>query len=69
MHKIILTLSRINSVKIKWIHIGTGDLYSEILTLAEQYLSGLPNISYEFMGSLTNPQVRAYYNEHFIDLF
>lgn len=69
VHKIILTLSRINSVKIKWIHIGTGDLYSEILTLAEQYLSGLPNISYEFMGSLTNPQVRAYYNEHFIDLF
>ena len=69
VHKIILTLSQINSVKIKWIHIGTGDLYSEILTLAEQYLSDLPNISYEFMGSLTYPQVRAYYNEHFIDLF
>lgn len=66
----IVALSMKNpSLDIKWFHIGGGSLYSEIVDYANQCLSIIGNVSFCFVGKLTNKQVYEFYQNTNIDVF
>lgn len=66
---LILALSEIRNINIKWTHIGDGDYRDIIVNLAKEKLSSKENISYSFLGQITNDQVRNFYENEPIDLF
>jgi colanic acid/amylovoran biosynthesis glycosyltransferase len=52
--------------QLKWTHIGTGQLHSQLENSAAQ----LPaNIQVEFAGALSNKEVLAFYQQKHVDLF
>lgn len=52
--------------QLKWIHIGTGQLHSQLENSAAQ----LPaNIQVEFAGALSNKEVLTFYEQNHVDLF
>ncbi|ADQ79464.1 glycosyl transferase group 1 [Paludibacter propionicigenes WB4] len=52
--------------QLKWTHIGTGQLHSQLENSAAQ----LPaNIQVEFAGALSNNEVLAFYQQKHVDLF
>lgn len=52
--------------QLKWTHIGTGQLHSQLESSATQ----LPaNIQVEFAGALSNKEVLKFYQQNHIDLF
>ena len=53
--------------KIKWYHIGDGDLFNRLKDLAEEKLP--ENIHYEFLGQLPNQKILEFYKNNRIDLF
>ncbi|MBQ7581799.1 MAG: glycosyltransferase [Lachnospiraceae bacterium] len=56
-------------VKIRWVHIGSGSDLEKVRQTAQELLSKLPHISYEFKGALTNAQVRDFYEKTTTDCF
>ncbi|WP_063656175.1 glycosyltransferase [Aliivibrio fischeri] len=56
------------NTNITWTHIGDGPLFSQIKTYAEKQFYD-SNVSYEFLGNLTNENVLNFYKEHEIDFF
>lgn len=55
--------------KINWTHIGGGPLLDSLKEQASSSLDSKENVSYQFLGSLTNKEVQKYYCEHNVDLF
>ena len=66
--KLIDTLADIEKLKIKWTHIGGGELYQNLLEKAYKKLNYKSNIKYEFLGNLTNDEVFEYLKNNEIDL-
>ena len=55
--------------ELRWIHIGDGIEYPEIVKLANEKLNNNINIKYRFLGRLTNDMVRLYMKEPNINVF
>lgn len=72
LERLIEDLSLLSSNKnVKWTHIGGGvdgktDYFEQIKKYAEVKLK---NISFEFMGPLSNPEVYEYYKNNPVDVF
>lgn len=68
---IIEGLSNIHSVeqKIRWVHIGDGDVLDMLEELAEKKLGTNTNVEYCFMGQMPNEQVLEYYNRQYVGCF
>jgi len=58
-----------NDKKIKWIHIGWGELADEIIQLSKELLGSKGNISYNFLGAKSNKEVIEFYRKNPVDLF
>ncbi len=50
-----------------WTHIGSGEMFNKIKTLAKDILPS--NVQVEFVGNLSNQEVFSFYESHNIDLF
>lgn len=68
VNKIIEALSLIDSIKIKWFHIGTGILYDDLLSLAKIKLQNKENVDFEFVGFIENQKLKEFYLKHNFDL-
>ena len=55
--------------KVKWSHIGDGPLRSSLEEMAGSILGSLRNVSYNFIGHLSNSEVYKFYRDNKIDLF
>lgn len=64
---IIAGLSLIKDDRIHWTHIGEGDKSEELKQLAQKALS--PNITWEFMGYMTNEEIHKFYSENHVACF
>lgn len=69
LHLIVDTLSTISEININWVHIGDGIEKENVEFLASSKLSGMNNITYTFVGHLTNEEVYNYYSSSNFDLF
>ena len=69
LDRIITTLLKWNGPKIKWTHIGSGILESEIIKAAEEMRKKKHNVEIHFTGRLDNSEVIEYYSKNHIDLF
>lgn len=69
LNLLIAALSLLNGEQITlvWNHIGDGPDAEDLKKLASSQLSG--NISFSFLGNLSNEQVMAYYQHNQVDLF
>lgn len=65
--RIIKALAKINSINIKWTHIGDGSLLPGIKNLAECTLP--PNIQTKFVGNLENSKIYEVYKKNYFDIF
>lgn len=61
--------SRMKGVNFSWTHIGDGILYDDLLLLAENELSNLENVKYDFVGNYANDEVYEFYAKNKIDVF
>ena len=52
-----------------WTHIGSGNLYKELSSLAHSKLSHIDNIDYNFLGVLDNKEVYKFYKNNKVDIF
>jgi glycosyltransferase involved in cell wall biosynthesis len=66
---IIESLSLIDEIKIRWTHLGGGELSDELNTLASARLGNKNNISYRITGDLTNREVLEFYRNNYVHLF
>lgn len=64
-----LLATRYPSAEFEWSHIGDGELLPEVLGRAESRLKDLRNLSYNFLGRMTNPEVFKFYETNFVDCF
>ena len=55
--------------KIKWTHIGAGNLFDQLSDQAKHILNNKPNIEYNFIGNLGNKEVLNFYKTNNIDVF
>ncbi len=67
--KILEVLSSLTNLKIKWTHIGTGSEFEKLKKLAIQKSQQNRNFSFEYLGQLSNSDVRAILANHSFDLF
>lgn len=58
-----------SSVNIVWTHIGGGPLLDDLKNLADKELKGINNVSFRFLGSLSNVDVQSFYCSNPVDLF
>lgn len=56
-------------VTIRWVHIGDGELRNQLLERAVQVLGKHRNVSFEFLGALSNDQVLMHLKTNNIDVF
>lgn len=66
---LIEELAKVDDIKIKWRHIGSGILWDELNQLAQNLLSSKKNIDFKFMGHQKNSDIYKFYSDHHIDLF
>lgn len=57
------------SIRFEWNHIGDGPLESTLKNLAEKKLSKKENVSFNFIGNLSNEKVYKFYEDNKIDVF
>ncbi|MFZ6011353.1 MAG: glycosyltransferase [Bacteroidota bacterium] len=69
IHLIVQALSLIDSINIKWVHIGDGELKADIEQLIDQKFSGKKNVKCNLMGALSNRELLKFYQENYVDLF
>ena len=65
--KIIIAISKIKILKLKWTHIGGGLLFDKLFELAKSNLKG--NVDFEFTGNISNLEVIQFYKNNYVDLF
>ena len=56
-------------LQVKWTHIGGGNLLDSLIIQAQEQLSQLPNLNFEFKGSIPNKEVKEFFEANFIDSF
>lgn len=56
-------------IRIKWTHIGTGYLMSDLMEYAEKELGHCNNVQYFFKGQLANDDVKSFYFNEPVDVF
>lgn len=68
VHKIVeaLQLLEQTGLKIRWTHIGDGELLQQVKKMCQQKLN---KTEVDFLGSIPNTEVYRYYSEHHADLF
>lgn len=66
---LIDALSQIDNLPIHWIHIGGGELETQLKEYSSLKFRGKHNIQYEWLGSLKNQDILKFYNEVYVDLF
>lgn len=67
---LINALSTTNSsIKINWLHFGSGILEKEIKSMADEKLKDKKNIFYNFMGQTDHEDIIKYYQNNHVDLF
>lgn len=66
---IIDALSKINELKIKWIHFGDGVLRKTLKERASRCLGDKANISFVFEGQVDNQKIYEFYMENYVDCF
>lgn len=67
VERIAAALSMISDLRIEWTHIGNGETEQYVKERTNAYLSGKTNISYRFLGRLSNAKVREYYETECLD--
>ena len=68
IHLLIKTLHLLD-FRVHWTHFGTGQLREELEDLAKELLSPKSNISHQFMGQVSNSEIKTFYRSNNIDLF
>ncbi len=63
---VIESLALVNEITIQWTHIGSGELFEELNDLALIKLGQKRNISYKFLGDITNSDVIKFYQNNYI---
>ena len=66
---IIYGLSKINNIKIHWVHFGGGAEENSMKQLAKKLLGHKENITYDFRGTVQNSKVINYISKKSIDSF
>lgn len=66
---IVRALSKIDYIKIKWVHFGSGEDADRVENLAANILGSKKNINYEFKGYVKNDIIKQYYAESMVDWF
>lgn len=66
---IALFTERNPSLRVNWRHIGGGSLVEEMKELASFRLSSHGNLTYAFLGTIPNGEVKAFYLWNSIDVF
>jgi glycosyltransferase involved in cell wall biosynthesis len=56
-------------ITFEWNHIGSGPLEDKLKQYAQQKLSNMSNVKYEFLGHLDNQEVYAFYKNNAVDMF
>ena len=54
-------------IKLEWIHFGDGELKASLTEFAKKYIPN--NVSYRFMGEVTNMDLMDYYKNNYVDMF
>lgn len=57
------------SINLTWVHIGDGEIMSDICQYARKKLDKKKNIDFKFLGCLTNEEVIDFYNSNYISCF
>jgi colanic acid/amylovoran biosynthesis glycosyltransferase len=60
---------RHQDIATSWTHIGAGPLFEETRSLASSRFAGIGNLTFEFLGEMTNDTVKKYYQNTPVDLF
>ncbi len=60
---------KLSFINFSWSHIGGGKMYDKLLALANNRLSSLPNVSFDFIGNLDNKKVYEFYRNNKVDVF
>lgn len=66
---IIESIALINDLELCWTHIGGGELFNDLNKLARLKLGCKENITYQFLGSITNKNVFQFYKQNYVHLF
>ena len=69
VHLIIEALTQISEYQIRWTHFGTGELYEELHTMAQEKLGLKKNIKYCFEGYRNNEEIIDFYQTEKPDCF
>ncbi len=56
-------------ITFEWNHIGSGPLEDKLKQYAQEKLSNMSNVKYEFLGHLDNQEVYAFYKNNAVDVF
>lgn len=67
--KILELVSSIPELKIKWTHIGSGQLHDKLSSIASKKSQENINFSFEFLGQKSNSEVRNFLSSNYVDLF
>lgn len=65
--KIVDVLSKVDGLRITWIHIGARYNYNEIRKYASEKLDGKSNVNYQFIGEMKNEGALRYISENEFD--
>ena len=66
---IALFAGRNPSLRVNWRHIGGGPLVEEMKELASIRLTSHENLTYAFLGTIPNREVKAFYLHNSVDVF
>lgn len=66
---LIEALQHWNNGPLHWIHFGDGVMLEEIRSLAREKLEGIPSITWEFRGRVTNEAILDFYRSTPVTLF
>lgn len=58
-----------SELKVRWTHIGDGPLMSSLAEEVKSIVANKPNIEIKLTGNLANKDVKAFYQQNYIDLF
>ncbi len=61
--------SRERGLRVRWTHIGGGELEARMKEEARRLLGDRKNLAYTFLGTLPSPRVQSFYRENPVDVF
>lgn len=54
---------------VEWVHFGTGCDYDMVVEKTEKLLKSKTNVTYKFMGLVSNEEIMEYYRTHYVYCF